>query len=218
MKAHIVAGKPGEQVKAEVTWSTPPPPKSYGSHDTQLCMAVAWQRNMPRIIPVVCVYLLLVTRISLTSPLCPHPFSSPFLPLSLKAKFVAALLEAAKANGATLITDEVTGVVRKGEDREEVVGVRLREGGELRAAKVVLAMGPWTGRAKEWMEGIPDVQGDKAHSVVLQPPRGDVIDATAVFIGYSDKGKMEHPEIYPRPGQAADGGKEGESERVSEWE
>ncbi|EGD78551.1 FAD-dependent oxidoreductase [Salpingoeca rosetta] len=136
-------------------------------------------------------------------------------------KFVRALMQAAQSRGAVLVEEEVTGLItaegdgdgREGKGGEatttadatadarnpRITGVRLASGQELRAPKVVLAMGPWTHVAREWLRSVPDITGDKAHSIVLRPPQDSGIDATAVFIGYSDKGKMEHPEIYPRP-------------------
>ena len=115
-----------------------------------------------------------------------------------KGKFVSALMSAAEEKGAKLIHDEVTGLMI---ENDAVVGVQLGDDRKLRGHKTVLAMGPWTGNAQGWIDGVPEITGDKAHSIVFQPDDSGpaAIDNTAVFIGYSDKGKMEHPEIYPRP-------------------
>ena len=36
------------------------------------------------------------------------------------------------------------------------------------ASSVVLAMGPWTGLARQWLPGIPPIVGQLGHSIVLQ--------------------------------------------------
>ena len=78
------------------------------------------------------------------------------------AELSGALLEAATARGATLVTDEAVGLELEPlseEEREEegprgasrrVAGVRLRDGGRLAASQVVAAMGPWTCKLEDW--------------------------------------------------------------------
>eukprot|EP00210_Caulerpa_lentillifera_P003580 g3415.t1 len=62
---------------------------------------------------------------------------------------------------------------------------------------VVLAMGPWTKQAVQWLP-VPPVSAHKYHSILLQP-KGE-ISADVIFLNHlmSDGRKME-PEIYPRP-------------------
>lgn len=62
-------------------------------------------------------------------------------------RFTLALALAAERRGMTLLRGTVTGLK---EDRGRVGGVVL-EDGEVRADRVVLAMGPWTGLASEWL-------------------------------------------------------------------
>lgn len=37
------------------------------------------------------------------------------------------------------------------------------------ATTVVLAMGPWTSKAQEWLKGLPGISGHKYYSIVLRP-------------------------------------------------
>jgi glycine/D-amino acid oxidase-like deaminating enzyme len=58
-------------------------------------------------------------------------------------------------------------------DKEEV----------LPADVVVIAMGPWSGAAREWLP-LPPFSGQKYHSILLQPPEGAQVTADCVFTGY----------------------------------
>lgn len=66
----------------------------------------------------------------------------------------------------------------------------MRECGTL-----ILAMGPWTVKACEWLPGIPPIVASKATSVVFKatlPPQ-------ALFAQYTDgSGGCREPEVYPR--------------------
>ena len=62
-------------------------------------------------------------------------------------RFTLALAQAAERQGMTLLHGTVTGLRM---DRGRVSGVLL-DGRELLADRVVLAMGPWTGLASEWL-------------------------------------------------------------------
>ena len=104
--------------------------------------------------------------------------------------------------GAQLVEGEVTQLLFSDEkgNEHDVVGVILKSGTDLLADHVVVACGPWSRSLSNW--GIPEapkITGTKAHSIILNPSESS-IDATAVFINYHSKGKMLHPEIYPRPG------------------
>lgn len=111
----------------------------------------------------------------------------------------------AEVLGASHAVAEVTGLLveRNNAGMWGVVGVRTTQG-DVRALKVALCMGPWTHRATAWLpEGcpqLPRVDGDKAHSITMRPQPAANITPHAIFIDYHGKGKMQHPEIYPRPG------------------
>jgi len=67
---------------------------------------------------------------------------------------------------------------------------------------VVIAMGPWSQQAIDWVTGasekVPRVSGHKAHSIVLRPKAP--LSAHCLFLQYQQaKGKALHPEVYPRP-------------------
>jgi glycine/D-amino acid oxidase-like deaminating enzyme len=108
------------------------------------------------------------------------------------ARFTAALLDAARARGATLRLGVVEGVLRRD---GAVRGVRV-DGDPLEADAVVLAMGPWTARAAAWLP-LPRIRGLKGYSVTLAAPD---TPAHALFVDYrTADGRHLEPEIVPRP-------------------
>lgn len=51
------------------------------------------------------------------------------------------------------------------------------------ATTVVLAMGPWTSKAQDWLKGLPGISGHKYYSIVLRPSApvpGDCLFTTFV--------------------------------------
>lgn len=66
----------------------------------------------------------------------------------LAYRFVLALARAAEVHGAVIRHGEVVGLEFDG---DQVCGVRLAGGAMLPTERVVLAMGPWTQRAAEWL-------------------------------------------------------------------
>eukprot|EP00884_Botryococcus_braunii_P008047 jgi/Botrbrau1/17243/Bobra.0015s0004.4 len=114
-------------------------------------------------------------------------------------KLTRALMEAAEQKGARLLKATVTGL-RLDPSGTRIEGVVLNgdEGEVLPARSVVLAMGPWTDKARAWLKGLPALSGHKYYSVVLQPSSpvpGDCLFTTFV----SSAGKQSDPEVYPRP-------------------
>jgi glycine/D-amino acid oxidase-like deaminating enzyme len=107
------------------------------------------------------------------------------------ARFTEALLDAARAHGATLRLGVVEAVaVREGIARGVVV-----DGETLEADAVVLAMGPWTGRVGGVR--LPRIHGLKGYSVMLAVPD---VPAHALFMDYrTADGDALEPEIIPRP-------------------
>ena len=108
------------------------------------------------------------------------------------ARFTTALLDAARAKGATLrlgVVERV--VVHDGVAR----GVQV-SGETLAADAVVLALGPWTSRAARGLR-LPAVRGLKGYSVTLA---GADVPAHALFMDYrTADGRALEPEIIPRP-------------------
>jgi glycine/D-amino acid oxidase-like deaminating enzyme len=109
------------------------------------------------------------------------------------ARFTTALIGAAQARGATVLLGVVEGVLRRGSAAR---GVTV-DGAPVEADAVVLAMGPWTGRAAADLP-LPRIHGLKGHSVTLA---ADGVPAHALFVDYRlADGRRLEPEIFPRPG------------------
>src|SRR5262249_34052519 len=108
------------------------------------------------------------------------------------ARFTTALVDAARAHGATLRIGAVDGVLRRG---GRVRGV-IVDGTAVEADAIVLTLGPWTTRAAAGL-ALPPVHGLKGHSVTLAAPG---IPAHALFVDYRlADGRRLEPEIFPRP-------------------
>ena len=106
--------------------------------------------------------------------------------------YTEALMRAAEAHGATLRVGEVSGVVSRG---GAVTGVEV-DGEVIPADAVVIAMGPWSILASEWL-GMPAVYGLKGHSLVFDT--GPDVPADALFIEYQEaSGEVSSPEVFPR--------------------
>ena len=107
-------------------------------------------------------------------------------------KFTTALLDAARARGATLRMGVVQGVVQ---NDGAVRGVTV-DGATLPADAVVLALGPWTSRVTRGLD-LPAVYGLKGYSVTLAAPD---VPPHALFVDYrAADGRAFEPEIIPRP-------------------
>ena len=80
-------------------------------------------------------------------------------------KFTAAMMRAAQAQGAELRHGQVTGVVRR-RGGAAVAGVEV-DGEVVEGDAVVIALGPWSILAAEWLP-LPAVFGLKGHSLVFE--------------------------------------------------
>jgi len=110
-------------------------------------------------------------------------------------KFTRGMMDAAIARGARLVTGEVTGLVRSA-DEQRVTGV-LVDGQTIEGDAVVIALGPWSLLAGQWLP-LPMVYGLKGHSVVLWT--GSTISPHALFVEYeAEDGAVHAPEVFPRP-------------------
>ena len=109
-------------------------------------------------------------------------------------KFTQAVMKAAQARGAELRIGRVTGVVQQG-STGRVVGV-LVDGEKIEGDAVVIAMGPWSILAAEWLP-LPAVFGLKGHSLVFDT--GARLSADALFVEYREAtGEVQSPEVFPR--------------------
>ena len=108
------------------------------------------------------------------------------------AQFTAAMMDAARAQGAELRLDSVTGLMRSS---SAVCGVETN-GGRIECDAVVIAMGPWSIMASSWLP-LPAVFGLKGHSLVFDT--GSTVPAEALFLEYREAtGVSLSPEVFPR--------------------
>ena len=108
------------------------------------------------------------------------------------AAFAAGMMRAAEQRGAELRQGTVTGLVQRDED---VVGVELN-GEALEGDAVVIAMGPWSILAAQWVP-LPPIFGLKGHSIIFQT--GTAIPPEALFLEYAEPaGSVHSPEVFPR--------------------
>ncbi len=108
------------------------------------------------------------------------------------AAFTTGMMRAAQKRGAELRLARVTGLLRRGGD---VVGVDL-DGETLEGDAIVVAMGPWSVLATQWLS-LPPVFGMKGHSLVLET--GAAMPPEALFLEYEENaGSTLSPEIFPR--------------------
>ena len=109
-------------------------------------------------------------------------------------RFSAAMMREAQAEGAELRRGQVTGIVcRKG--GAAVAGVEM-DGEVVEGDAVVIAMGPWSILAAEWLP-LPAVFGLKGHSLVFET--GGRVPAEALFLECREaSGAVQTPELFPR--------------------
>lgn len=107
--------------------------------------------------------------------------------------YTRAMMQAAEGHGATLRRGSVGGATRDG---DRVAGIFV-DGERLAADAVVLALGPWSALAADWLP-LPPVYGLKGHSMVFRT--GTKIPAEALFLEYQEEGgALLTPEVFPRP-------------------
>jgi len=110
-------------------------------------------------------------------------------------QFTAALMRAAQAQGAELRSGKITRVVR-GTDPARVTGVEV-DGELLTGDAVVIAMGPWSVLAAQWLP-LPPVFGLKGHSIIFETEAP--LPAEALFLECREpSGGLQSPEVFPRP-------------------
>jgi glycine/D-amino acid oxidase-like deaminating enzyme len=109
------------------------------------------------------------------------------------ALFTTAMMRAAEAHGAALRIGTVTGLVRNG---DAVTGAVV-DGEAIEADAVVIAMGPWSILAAQWLK-LPPVFGLKGHSLVFDT--GGAVPPEALFLECGEPGgAVQTPEVFPRP-------------------
>jgi glycine/D-amino acid oxidase-like deaminating enzyme len=109
------------------------------------------------------------------------------------ALFTAAMMRAAEAHGAELRIGTVTGLLRNG----DAAAGAVVDGETIEADAVVIAMGPWSILAAQWLP-LPPVFGLKGHSLVFDT--GSAVAPEALFLECRERGgAVQTPEIFPRP-------------------
>ena len=123
-------------------------------------------------------------------------FTQSVLPDVLKLHNQAAII--AGWPSGSLVTPFLSNNLFLTKFRAFILGVILKSGSVLPADVVVIAMGPWSGKARHWFPkaGLLNVTGNRAHSIVMKISDDKVEDVTgtAMFCTYDNK----DPEIYPR--------------------
>jgi glycine/D-amino acid oxidase-like deaminating enzyme len=111
------------------------------------------------------------------------------------AGFTRALMAAASERGARLRSGSISGITRAHPDGR-ATGV-LVDGEAIAGDAVVIAMGPWSVVASQWLP-LPAIYGLKGHSLVFRSRAP--ISAHALFVEYEAKDGTAHaPEVFPRP-------------------
>jgi len=109
-------------------------------------------------------------------------------------KFTAGMMRAAQDNGAQLRIGRVTSLLR-GDNESIVKGVEF-EGAHVEADAVIIAMGPWSILAAQWLR-LPLVLGQQSPSLVYDT--GPDVPADALFLEYvDDSGGAVSVEVFPR--------------------
>src|SRR5690349_1632443 len=108
--------------------------------------------------------------------------------------FTSAMMKAAQGLGAKLHVGQITGLVRSA-DEASVRGMAV-DGGVIEADAVVIAMGPWSVLAAQWMR-LPAVYGLQSPSLVYDT--GTDVPADALFLDCQDEnGEAVSIELFPR--------------------
>lgn len=108
-------------------------------------------------------------------------------------KFTSAVMNAALTQGAKLRFGRVTGIVRDA-DGTRAKGIQV-EGDIIEADAVVIAMGPWSLLAAQWMN-LPAVYGQRSPSIVYDI--GPNVPADALFLECETDGNAVSIEVFPR--------------------
>lgn len=109
-------------------------------------------------------------------------------------KFTSAVMNAALAQGAEFRRGRVTGIVRDA-DRSTLKGVGV-EDDVIEADAVVIAMGPWSLLAAQWMS-LPALYAQRSPSIVYDT--GTHVSADALFLEMEIYGETTPIEVFPRP-------------------
>ena len=112
--------------------------------------------------------------------------------------FTRALVDAAcRSGGARVRIGAVEGLFAAGGPRGTAAAGVVVDGEAVAGDAVLLAMGPWTALARQWVP-LPPIGGLKGFSITLRPDFE--VPAEMLFCEYRTRsGETLSPEIYPRP-------------------
>jgi glycine oxidase len=90
-------------------------------------------------------------------------------------RLTVSAAQAAEKRGAKIVTGRVVGLLSKpdgrpGSGHRTATGVRLQDGSEISAGSCVLAMGPWTGEAGQWLGYPVPIRPRKGQMLHLERP------------------------------------------------
>lgn len=109
-------------------------------------------------------------------------------------KFTTAIMRAAQEYGAEVRAGRVTGLASRGNE-SRVTGAEI-DGSVVEADAVVIAMGPWSRLAGEWV-ALPEVYGQQSPSLVYDT--GKDVPPHALFLDFRDgSGEERTIEVFPR--------------------
>ena len=109
------------------------------------------------------------------------------------AAFTKAMMRAAITDGARVLMGTVTGVAF---DEGGAVCGAVVDGQGIAGDAVVIAMGPWSVLASQWLP-LPAVYGLKGHSLVFR--YSPAADPHALFVELeTEAGDLASPEVFPR--------------------
>jgi glycine/D-amino acid oxidase-like deaminating enzyme len=106
--------------------------------------------------------------------------------------FTLGMMRAAEKHDASVRHGEVTGLSRRG---DTIVGVEV-DGETIAADAVVIALGPWSLRATQWLQ-LPLVYGLQSPSLVYDTAKD--VPPEALFLDYQDESEsIVTVEVFPR--------------------
>jgi glycine/D-amino acid oxidase-like deaminating enzyme len=105
--------------------------------------------------------------------------------------FTRAMMRAAEQHGARVRHGQVTGVARRA---DAIVGAEV-DGEPIAADAVVIALGPWSVLAAQWLP-LPPVYGMQSPSLVYDT--GKDVPAEALFLEYHESAHAGTLEVFPR--------------------
>ena len=111
------------------------------------------------------------------------------------AAFTRGVMDAAIGRGARVQIGRVTGLARRSDD-QRVTGV-VMDGAVVEGDAVVIAMGPWSALAAEWLP-LPAIYGLKGNSLIFRTS-GPVSPHALVVECEAEDGSVDSPEVFPRP-------------------